>query len=142
MHFNALIPELAVTDCAKSLHFYCQVLGFEIAYQRSEEDFVFLTLGSAQIMLDQIGKGRTFLADGDSRPSTSGYGVNFQIMVDALDPLLKNLAKSKIALFLEPEEKWYRQGKNELGQRQFIVADPDGYLLRFGQDIGQRIYDN
>jgi hypothetical protein len=26
----------------------------------------------------------------------------------------------------------------ETGQRQFVVADPDGYLLRFCMSLGQR----
>jgi len=26
----------------------------------------------------------------------------------------------------------------EAGNRQFIVADPDGYLLRFFSDVGRR----
>ena len=29
------------------------------------------------------------------------------------------------------EESWYRRGSEENGNRQFVVADPDGYLLRF-----------
>ena len=30
-----------------------------------------------------------------------------------------------LPLFLQPETKWYRV------VRQFLVADPDGYLIRF-----------
>jgi hypothetical protein len=36
------------------------------------------------------------------------------------------------------EEKWYRANDTQLGNRQFIVQDPDGYLLRFFQDLGTR----
>ncbi|MEO9168740.1 MAG: VOC family protein, partial [Aestuariivirga sp.] len=36
------------------------------------------------------------------------------------------------------EEKWYRAGDEEVGQRQFLVQDPDGYLLRLCQPIGRR----
>jgi GNAT superfamily N-acetyltransferase len=36
------------------------------------------------------------------------------------------------------EERWYRENEIENGQRQFVVADPDGYLLRFFTDLGQR----
>ena len=38
-----------------------------------------------------------------------------------------------------PEERWYRQGEAERGDRQFVVEDPDGYLLRFFSDLGERI---
>lgn len=37
-----------------------------------------------------------------------------------------------------PEERWYRQGEEEFGNRQFVLIDPDGYLLRFFTDLGRR----
>ncbi|KAA2236563.1 hypothetical protein [Salinarimonas soli] len=37
-----LVPELDVTDLAVSLRFWCEGLGFTIAYQRSESAFAFL----------------------------------------------------------------------------------------------------
>lgn len=139
MHFNALIPELAVTDCAKSLAFYCDILGFDIAYQRLEEGFAFLTFGAAQLMLDRADIGRTFAADGGVLHHPFGRGQNLQISAKSIDLLIAALVKNNVALTLEPEEKWYRQDGHELGVRQFIVADPDGYLLRFSQSLGQRI---
>lgn len=36
------------------------------------------------------------------------------------------------------EEKWYRATDKELGNKQFLVQDPDGYLLRFFQDLELR----
>jgi hypothetical protein len=38
------------------------------------------------------------------------------------------------------EEKWYRMNDSKVGNRQFIVLDPDGYLLRFVQDLGERAF--
>ncbi len=43
---------------------------------------------------------------------------------------------SGCAVFLEPEEKWYRRNDVYLGNKQFIVLDPDGYMLRFYRDLG------
>ena len=89
-------------------------------------------------MLDEIGKGRDFdhgLATG-ARPL--GRGLNLQIRVAGLTPLLATLRRHRIPLLLEPEEKWYRRDTVEVGQRQFVVADPDGYLLRFCEELGQR----
>lgn len=138
MEINALVPELAVSDCRRSLAFYCDVLGFAIAYERPEEGFAFLTLGGTQLMIDEIGRGRTF-GNGhlpDAYPF--GRGLNLQIRVSSLAALLESLVAGDIPLYLEPEEKWYRRGHIELGQRQFVVADPDGYLLRFYEDTGER----
>lgn len=36
------------------------------------------------------------------------------------------------------EEVWYRAGTSETGVRQFLVQDPDGYLVRFSQGLGLR----
>ncbi len=135
---NALVPEFAVSDCQKSKAFYCGILGFDCLYERPEEGFCYLRLGQAELMIDQIGQGRSF--DGghlpDSRPF--GKGVNVQIRVPAVAPLVEALARNAYPLFLAPEDKWYRVHTAETGNRQFVVADPDGYLLRFFQDLGLR----
>ena len=68
-------------------------------------------------------------------------GINFQIKVNKIEPLIEKLKKNKVELFLEPEEKWYRKGKKLLGNRQFLVQDPDGYLLRFFEDLGTKSVD-
>jgi len=41
-------------------------------------------------------------------------------------------------LFRDVEDAWYRAGDVEAGQRQFIVQDPDGYLVRLVQRLGER----
>lgn len=127
--FNALVPELAVRDCGKSLRFYRELLGFAVVYERPEEGFAFLQLGAAQLMLDQIGAGRTFGNIATDTPL--GQGLNLQITVATLDPMLAALAMADISLLLPLELRSYRRGESALLQRQFVVADPDGYLLRF-----------
>ncbi len=135
---NALVPEFAVTNCASSKAFYCDVLGFTCTFERPEEGFAYLTLGGAELMIDQIGEGRTF--DDGHLPSTYpfGRGLNVQIEVPDIAPLLSSLAAVGHALYLPPEEKWYRIDSQEAGNHQFVVADPDGYLLRFFADLGTR----
>jgi catechol 2,3-dioxygenase-like lactoylglutathione lyase family enzyme len=137
MPFNALIPELAVVSLVESLRFYVDLLGFSVAYERPEEGFAFLELGAAQLMLDEIGRGRTFDAGGPlERPL--GRGLNLQIAVPAVAPLLAALATADWPLYLPLEEKWYRRDAAEFGNRQFVVADPDGYLLRLFEPLGSR----
>ncbi len=135
---NALVPEFAVSDWRKSKAFYCEVLGFEMVYEREDEGFCYLRLGEAELMIDQIGAGRTF--DGGHLPETYpfGRGLNVQIEVPSVDPMLRSLQAAGHALFLDQEEKWYRVGAELRGNRQFVVADPDGYLLRFYQDLGAK----
>lgn len=135
---NALVPELAVSDWRRSRSFYREILGFECVYERPEEGFCYLRLGEAELMIDQIGEGRSF--DSGHLPDAYpfGRGLNVQIRVLSVAPMLDALARAGYPLFLPVEEKWYRAGGVELGNRQFIVADPDGYLLRFFEDLGER----
>lgn len=137
---NALVPEFAVSDWHQSKAFYCDVLGFECAYERPEEGFCYLRLGDAELMIDQIGEGRTFDAGYLPESYPFGMGLNVQIRVPSIQPLVEALARINHPLFLPVEDKWYRIGPNEDGNRQFVVADPDGYLLRFFQDLGTRLY--
>jgi catechol 2,3-dioxygenase-like lactoylglutathione lyase family enzyme len=131
MEFSALIPELSVFDIKKSLAFY-KALGFRVEYERLESKFAFLSLGKAQLMV-QEGEGNWSTGE---RPY--GRGVNFQIDVPEVAPLVASLKKAKLPLFEGVEDHWYRQGSKLLGCREFLVQDPDGYLLRFSQDIGEK----
>jgi catechol 2,3-dioxygenase-like lactoylglutathione lyase family enzyme len=135
---NALVPEFAVSDWRKSKSFYCDVLGFDCAYEREEEGFCYLRLGEAELMIDQIGQGRTFEAGHLPDVYPFGRGLNVQIRVPSISPLVEALAGIAHPLFLPVEDRWYRIGVEEVGNRQFVVADPDGYLLRFFQDMGSR----
>ncbi len=132
----SLIPELSVRDFLVSLEFYTKILGFSVLYERPEEGFAFLTLGDVQLMIDRFGVGRTWQTALFEYPL--GRGINFQITVKNLNPILENLSKAKIPLLMEVEERWYRKNNLEVGNRQFLVQDPDGYLLRFAEDLGQR----
>jgi catechol 2,3-dioxygenase-like lactoylglutathione lyase family enzyme len=132
--FAALVPELDVFDLAASRAFWCDVLGFRIAYQRPEHGFMYIERQGSQVMLNQRnGNWET----GDLvRPL--GRGINFQMFVDTVAPLLDALEKAGWPLFRECHDAWYRVAGQERGNRQFLVQDPDGYLLRFAQDLGKR----
>lgn len=132
----ALVPELLVSDVSKSIEFWCGLCGFWINYQRPEEGFAYISLGSAHIMLEQRGVGRNWIT-GPLEPPL-GRGINFQISVPRIEPIIAALREADDQLFMEPETKWYLLGEDtEAGVRQFLVADPDGYLIRFQESIGR-----
>jgi len=132
-----LVPELYVSDIDRSRRFYTGVLGFAVLYDRPEERFAYLVREGAALMLEQpADPGRTWLA-GPLQPPY-GRGVNFQIEVGDLGPLHAAVLAAEAPLLLPLEEPWYRRGDAQVGQRQFVVQDPDGYLLRFCQDLGSR----
>lgn len=136
--FAALIPELSVSDARTSVAFYTNILGFSLRYDRPEEGFAFLDRDGVQIMLDQVGVGRDFDPLLKTLAQPWGRGVNLQIRVTDVAVLLAALAHANWPLVLPVEDRWYRQDKVMVGNRQFVVADPDGYLLRFFQDLGAR----
>lgn len=131
-----LVPELSVTDYEASRHFWCDLIGFSLLYERPEEGFGYLVLGNAHLMLDQINQGRTWETGALEPPL--GRGINFEVQVENLDIAVRRITNAGWPIFVEPEEKWYRAGDIEIGVRQFLVQDPDGYLLRLQQEIGER----
>lgn len=134
MEIADLVPELECLEFGISLDFYTRVLGFEIHFERPEQQFAFLKLGKAQIMLKQAnGYWQTGPLE---RPL--GRGLNLQITITDADALLRRLAKCGAPLFVGPETSWYRTGMTERGQTEFLVQDPDGYLLRFCEFLGER----
>ena len=138
MKMNRLIPELDVSDLARSLQFYRVVIGCTVLYERPEERFAFLDLEGAQFMLEEAaGPGRRFRTASLEYPY--GRGVNFQIQVTKVSDLYKRCLESQCPIVIELEERWYRKGELDLGNRQFVVADPDGFLLRFFEDLGSRV---
>lgn len=133
--FNALVPELDVTDIDASLAFWCGRLGFEVAYDRPAAKFAYLQREGAQVMLCQV--NRHWEVAPLERPF--GRGINLQFQAKSLAPILAALAEIGWPLFREPYEAWYRMGADrEGGSREFLVQDPDGYLLRFAEMIGER----
>ncbi|MBI1272605.1 MAG: VOC family protein [Alphaproteobacteria bacterium] len=134
---TALTPELYCSDFGASLAFYTQVLGFTVQYKRDEHGFAMLERQGARIMIEQLAQGeRTWLTGPLEQPY--GRGMNFQIETDRIDELFAHARKCSAAIFLPIEERWYRRDDTYLGNRQFLVQDPDGYLLRFFEDLGER----
>jgi len=134
--FPDLVPELLITDLGASLAFWVGLCGFAVRYDRRAEGFAYLQQGSAHLMLDQIGLGRDWVSGPMQHPL--GRGVNFQVSVPSVDPLLERMSAAGWPLYLAPEDAWYRTGSSEAGQRQFLVQDPDGYLVRFAARLPAR----
>lgn len=66
------------------------------------EGFAYLTRGSAHVMLEQAGIGRNWVTAPLDHPL--GRGVNFQISVGDLDPILRALGAAGHPLFMCPRE--------------------------------------
>ena len=136
------MPELDVQDLDTSLRFYVGVIGFAVIFERVRERFAYLGLGGAELMLqDASGPGRRFRTARLEHPF--GRGINLQIAVPDVDETLEAVHAAGIEPVIELEERWYdvdvvtpsgrwsERGVMQAGNRQFVVSDPDGYLLRF-----------
>jgi catechol 2,3-dioxygenase-like lactoylglutathione lyase family enzyme len=134
MNFNPLIPELKVSHFEKSLSFYTEVLKFRIEYQRPAYHFAFLSYQGCQLMIEQ--EHAAWKTGKLEYPY--GRGINLAMLVTSLDILLQSLQEHHYPLFAEPAEHWYQQDRILLGRREFLVMDPDGYLLRFAQSLGEK----
>lgn len=137
----ALVPELAVTDVIQSLVFWVDLLGFAVAYHRMEEGFVSLRLGDAHLMLDQRDRGpaeRRGIWDTGPMEQPFGRGINLEIQVADVAALVERAQAQGWPVFFGPEERWYRVGDREVGVTQVLLQDPDGYLVRLQQTIGDR----
>jgi catechol 2,3-dioxygenase-like lactoylglutathione lyase family enzyme len=136
-----LVPELKVSDLDASLRFWCDLLGFSVRYGRPEDGFAYLDLDGAQLMLDQRGLGapeRRGIWETGPMDYPLGRGINFEVHVADLTELLERVKAAGVDIYFGPEERWYRVNSSEVGVRQFLVQDPDGYLIRLQERIGER----
>jgi catechol 2,3-dioxygenase-like lactoylglutathione lyase family enzyme len=132
-----VVPELDVADLTQSVSFYVDVLGFRVRLERPEELFAYLTRGPVHLMLEQAnGPGRRFRTAPLEYPF--GRGMNLQIEAPDVDQLHAQALRAGAPIYIPLEERWYRQEDEETGHRQFVVIDPDGYLLRFFTSLGRR----
>lgn len=124
--FNSLIPELSVSDIEKSKKFYLE-LGFVIKYERPENKFCFLQLEDNQIMVEEendnwnVGK----------LEYPYGRGINISMTVSDVNKMYYKLKNKRIKIFKDLEIHEYRVNNEISRDVEFLVQDPDGYLLRF-----------
>lgn len=144
-----LVPELDVTELATSLRFYVEVLEFRTLFERSAERFAYLERDGVELMIQEAaGPGRRFRTAPLDPPC--GRGVNFQLRVEDVDTVHDRAVEAGVDIVVPIEERWYRvdvaesggrwkkTGPTEAGNRQFVLADPDGYLWRPFRDLGMR----
>lgn len=131
MKFNNLIPELSVLNMNRSKHFYIDILGFHLEYERVTDKFAFLSYGEAQIMIEEInGHWNT-----GELQYPFGRGINFQITTDDVSKVADILKRNNIKLFRDIMESRYECGSEVILEKEILVQDPDGYLLRFSQTV-------
>ncbi len=133
--FSRSAVELIVLDHAASLAFWTGALGFGIAYRRPVQRFAYLERpeGAQVMMYERDGDWET----GPFDPPL-GRGVVIQVSVDDLDAVAASVQAAGVPFYVAPRERWRDWGDRLGGQREFLVQDPDGYLVMLSQHIGTR----
>ena len=67
-----------------------------------------------------------------------GRGAIFQISVSDIHAVHDAVVAASLPFYVELREKWRDWGDRQGGQREFLVQDPDGYLVMVSQKIGER----
>ena len=142
MDFNKMIPELSVFDIDKTKKFYSR-LGFKIEYERNDERFVFMSFQGSQFMFEQIHEDalnpcvnpcEQIHDDGWNTGELSyplGRGINFSIAVEDVEGIYKLVKTLNFEIYRELTINQYKVNGAEETQIEFLIQDPNGYLLRF-----------
>ena len=127
MDFNKMIPELSVFDIEQTKRYYND-LGFKIEYERPEEKFVFMSFQDSQFMFEQIHDNGWNIG---KLIYPLGRGINFSIAVDDIEGLYKLVKTLNLEIYRELNRSIYQVNGTEETQTEFLIQDPNGYLLRF-----------
>ena len=126
MKFNSLIPDLTVSNIEKSKEFYLE-LGFKIKYERIENKFCFLELENNQLMIEEINDNwNTAVME-----YPFGRGINISMSVSDVEKMYNKLKNKNFKFFLDLEYHTYKVDEIIYNDKEFLIQDPDGYLLRF-----------
>ena len=96
-------------------------------YERKNDKFVFLELEGNQIMLEEI--NANWYTGELSYPF--GRGINISMSISDITNYYQILKDKKINFFKELMVNKYRVNDEVFVDQEFLVQDPDGYLLRF-----------
>ena len=126
VEFNSLIPELSVSNIENSKKFY-ENLGFKIIYERIEDKFCFMQLEDNQIMIEEQNNNWNV----GKLEYPYGNGINISMSIHDVEKLYGNLKLKQVKLFMDLKVNEYRVDNVVFQDKEFLVQDPDGYLLRF-----------
>ena len=123
---NKLTPNLVVSNVARSMAFYRDRLGFSVASTVPDaEPYVFAILrsGPVEVFLNAPESATDEYTSMKGRPL--GGTFTMFIEVTGIERMYEEL-QAQIPIVAPLETKWY-------GVAEFVVADPDGYLITFAE---------
>jgi catechol 2,3-dioxygenase-like lactoylglutathione lyase family enzyme len=133
---NGFVPmaiELIVSNYDRSLAFWTGPMGFTVCYTRPAQKFAYLehTDGAQMMFYERDGDWETGVLE-----APYGRGAIIQISVADVDQVYAAVRAASLPLYVDLRERWRDWGDRQGGQREFLVQDPDGYLVMVSQKIG------
>ena len=121
---SGIAPHFLVEDVARAAEYYRDKLGFEIGpYFQDPPVFVIIQRDGVAIQLSRMEGGR-----GGSNRKWKNEAVDAYICVEDVDRLYREVAAANATILQVPLLKEY-------GMKEMDVADRDGYVIRFGEDV-------
>ena len=121
-----LTPNLVVSDVARSVAFYRDVLGFTVEMSVPDEaPFVFASVqsGPIEIFLNAPDPAFAEYPAFKDRP----IGGTLTLFIEVKDIHAAHAAlKDRVTIVMPLEKKWY-------GVTEFAFTDPDGYILTLAE---------
>lgn len=128
-HWTAIVPELLVTDIDRSVDAYTTLFGFEAEHTRPGLAVLTLPHSGAQIVLEQYDPESPLIVAELKNPL--GRGVSLSIRVDDPAGVYQKLRSGKYPIMVPMQVAEYDEGDKTFTRSEFVVQDPDGYVLRF-----------
>lgn len=116
---QTVIPQLRITNAARSLRFYVENLGFTLDWQHQFEP-------SFPIFVQLTRRGQTIFLTEHTGDCQVGGAVYF-IVPDAAQCLSDFVQQGVTPSNTLADTPW--------GTREFLLTDPDGNRLRFASDL-------
>lgn len=120
MKFNSLRPMLWTRDIEQTIQFYTETLKFTLGEKNDDWNWASLNKDDVQIMLAIPTEHTPF-----EKPQFTG---SLYFNVDDVETIWKELKNRA--------EVCYEIATFDWGMREFAIYDNNGYLLQFGQNVG------
>lgn len=126
--FKSLTPNLIADNVKASVDFYTNVLGFELVNSVPSGDSLVwaqVSSGNISVMLQERGSIEGELPQLKGFPT--GASQTLFIMMDGIHDYF-NLIRDKVRIIKTMDRSFYNHD-------EFTIADCDGYLLTFSQEV-------
>jgi catechol 2,3-dioxygenase-like lactoylglutathione lyase family enzyme len=122
MRVSSVIAQLRTTDLDRSIAFYTDKLGFELAF-RYQDFYAGIGAGSQTFHLKRVDD-----ADPSIAFARDGEHFHLYFAVDDIDRAALQLKEGGLRLLKDVHETPW-------GAREMALRDPDGHTLYFGQPV-------